>query len=325
MASSSYDNMNDHLVADVYPFFRIYKDGRVERYDDKSASVGFTYVPPSPQNSVSSKDVSISSHVSARLYLPKNTTQKLPILVYYHGGALVLGSPFSHLFHRYLNILVAESNAVAISVEYRLAPEHDVPTIYEDCWTALRWVASHVDDDERSIIGNNKDSWLTHHGDFDKLFIVGDSAGGNIVYNMIMRAGIEGGVNENVNIYGSIIAFPFLLIPIENIEQVVSYKLWMALVPASEDGINSPMINPLAPCLSKLGCSRMLLCFAEKDEYVPREIGIQFVEGVKKSGWKGDLEFIEVENEGHCFQLANPETKISQNLIKRFASFIQHK
>lgn len=47
MASSSYDNMNDDLVVDVYPFFRIYKDGGVERYDDKSASVGFTYVPPS--------------------------------------------------------------------------------------------------------------------------------------------------------------------------------------------------------------------------------------------------------------------------------------
>lgn len=68
--------------------------------------------------------------------------------------------------------------------------------------------ASHVDDDGKSI---NKDSWLTNHGDFDKLFIVGDSAGGNIVYNMAMRAGIEGGINENVNIYGSILAFPLLV------------------------------------------------------------------------------------------------------------------
>ncbi|KAH0738802.1 hypothetical protein KY290_037507 [Solanum tuberosum] len=144
---------------------------------------------------------------------------------------------------RYLNILASESNTIAISIEYRLAPEHDVPMIYEDCWTALQWIASHVDDDEKSI---NKDLWLTNYGDFDKLFIVGDSDGGNIVYNMAMRAGIEGGINENVNIYGSILAFPYLLMPIENIEQVVSYKIWKAIAPISEADINSSMINPFA-------------------------------------------------------------------------------
>lgn len=98
MASSHDNNMND-LVADVYPFFRIYKDGQVEHFDDISASIGFSFVPPSlddPKTSVSSKDVTISPYVSARLYLPKNTTnitQKLPILVYYHGGGFVVSLP----------------------------------------------------------------------------------------------------------------------------------------------------------------------------------------------------------------------------------------
>ncbi|MCE5167464.1 hypothetical protein HAX54_004160 [Datura stramonium] len=143
---------------------------------------------------------------------------------------------------------------------------------------------------------------------------------------MAMRAGKEGGINENVTINGSILAFPYLLIPIENVEQCVSYKIWMATAATSEADINSPMINPLAekaPCLSGLGCSRLLLCIAEKDEYIPREIGIRFVEGMKNSGWKGDLEFIEVEDVGHCFQLANFEIKKSRDLIKRFASFIR--
>lgn len=117
------------------------------------------------------------------------------------------------------------------------------PMIFEDCWTALQWIASHVDDETSS----NKDLWLTNYGDFDKLFIVGDStAGGNIVYNMAMRAGIEGGFNKNVAIYGLIFAFPYLLMPIENIEQVVSYKIWKAIAPISETDINSSMINPFA-------------------------------------------------------------------------------
>ncbi|MCE3052128.1 hypothetical protein HAX54_051636, partial [Datura stramonium] len=92
--------------------------------------MGLAYMPPlldDPQTGVSSKDVTISRHVSARLYLPKNTTnitQKHPILVYYHGP-LVFGSAFFNTYQHYLNILVSESNAIAIFIEYRLAPEHD--------------------------------------------------------------------------------------------------------------------------------------------------------------------------------------------------------
>ncbi|XP_059294486.1 2-hydroxyisoflavanone dehydratase-like [Lycium ferocissimum] len=326
MANSN-DN-NNEVVTQIDSWYRIYKDSRCERLYD---TIGLAYVPPSlddPQTGVSSKDVKISPHVSARLYLPKITTdssQKLPILVYYHGGALVLGSAFFNAYQRYLNILVAESNAIAISVEYRLAPEHDVPTIYEDCWTALQWVASHASEKFTSA---NEDPWLKNFGDFSRLSIIGDSAGGNIVYHMAMRAGREGGVNENVSINGSILVCPYLLVPLENIEQGISYKNWIIISPPSEAGLHSPMINPLAekaPCLSGLACSRVLLCFAEKDEYIPREIGIEFVEGIKKSEWKGDLEFVEVEDEGHCFQLANPETEKSRDLIKRFASFIQLK
>ncbi|XP_006359899.1 2-hydroxyisoflavanone dehydratase-like [Solanum tuberosum] len=327
MANSN-DN-NNEVVAEMDGFYRIYKDGRVERYIYKKSNLS-TYVPPSlddPQNNVSSKDVIISPHVSARLYLPKNTTnstQKLPIIVYYHGGALALGSAFFKSYHNYLNVLVSESNAIAISVEYRLAPEHDVTTIYEDSWTALQWVASHAN--EKKFTSDNEDQWIKNYGDFNRLSIIGDSAGGNIVYHMTMRAGKEGGINEKVTINGSILVCPYFVIPIENIEESASYKNWIIISSPSEAGLHSPLINPLAenaPNLSQLGCSRMLLCFTEKDEFISKEIGIRFVKGVKKSGWKGDLELIEVEGEGHCFQLANPESEKSQELIKRFAAFIQ--
>ncbi|KAH0640240.1 hypothetical protein KY285_036826 [Solanum tuberosum] len=295
MANSN-DN-NNEVVAEMDGFYRIYKDGRVERYIYQKSNLS-TYVPPSlddPQNNVSSKDVIISPHVSARLYLPKNTTnstQKLPIIVYYHGGALALGSAFFKSYHNYLNVLVSESNAIVISVEYR----------------------------------DNEDQWIKNYGDFSRLSIIGDSAGGNIVYHMTMRAGREGGINEKVTINGSIFVCPYFVVPIENIEESASYKNWIIISSPSEAGLHSPLINPLAenaPNLSQLGCSRMLLCFAEKDEFISKEIGIRFVKGVKKSGWKGDLELIEVEGEGHCFQLANPESEKSQELIKRFAAFIQ--
>ncbi|PHT38705.1 hypothetical protein CQW23_22278 [Capsicum baccatum] len=114
-----------------------------------------------------------------------------------------------------------------------------------------------------------------------------------------MRAGREGDINKNVAINGSIYDCPYLLVPLENIEQNISYQNWIIISSPTEAGLHNPMINPFAekaPCLSQLGCSRML-CFAEKDEYIPKEIGIQFTEGVKKSGWKGNLELLIVEDE----------------------------
>lgn len=177
-AMASDDN---DVVTDLYPIFRLYRNGRVERFNEY---FNVFYVPPSledPATGVSSKDVIISSHVSARLYLPKNinvtSNEKIPILVFYHGGGLVLGSAFFNKMHRFLNHLVSESNVICVSVEYRLAPENDLSILYEDCWTALQWVASHSEHENPN--NSNKDSWLTSYGDFNRVFIAGDSAGGN--------------------------------------------------------------------------------------------------------------------------------------------------
>ncbi|XP_015167941.1 2-hydroxyisoflavanone dehydratase-like [Solanum tuberosum] len=328
MASSSDDNKNNNnndVVTDFFPFYRLYKDGRVERFYEL---VGVHEVPPSledPATGVSSKDVSISANVSARLYLPKNTApnQKLPVLVYYHGGGLVIGSAFFKTEHCYLNHLVSESNCIAISVDYRLAPEHDIPTIYQDCWDALQWVASH------SVFDTiNKDPWIENHGDFNRVFVGGDSAGGNIVYNMIMRLGREKLIGD-VKLLGAILAFPYLIIPsIENFDKGLAYKLWNYICPLSEGGNDNPMVNPVStksPGLSMLGCSRLFVCTGEKDELVPAEVGTKFVKVVKKSGWKGEIELIEVEGEGHVFQCENPQAEKSKDLIKRMASFIQRK
>ncbi|KAK4353119.1 hypothetical protein RND71_028637 [Anisodus tanguticus] len=204
-----------------------------------------------------------------------------------------------------------------------LSPENDLSTLYQDCWVALQWVTSHV-----VATTGNKEPWIENHSDFNRVFVAGDSAGGNIVYNMVMRIGKESLIGD-VKLFGAIFAFPFLLFPsVENIEHVLSYKLWNAICPASKPGINSPLVNPVAEkslTLSMLGCSRLFACTGEKDELVPRETGIHFVEAVKESGWNGDIEFIEIEGEGHCFQAANPEAGKDKDLIKCMASFIQRK
>lgn len=314
------------VVSEVDDYFRLYQSGRVQRFYDVHGSF---YVPPSSENPSAgcfSKDVTISPHVSARLYLPENTTagQKLPLLVYYHGGGLCIESAFFTWIHRYVNSLASELKVIAVSADYRLAPEVDVPTIYEDCWTALQWVASHAD--ENSSTTNNIDSWLLNYGDFSKVFLAGDSAGGNIVYHMTMMAGKES-LNNCMKITGSIFAFPYFLIrDIDIDEEGLAYKIWVNICPESEllSPIDSPLINPLsekAPSLSGLGCLKILVCMGKKDYVIPLEIGVRFVKGVKESGWDGELEFVEVDG-GHSFQMYEPESDEAKHMMKCYADFI---
>lgn len=309
------------IAVDLSPVIKVYKDGTVERL------FGWPFVPPSlddPTTGVSSKDITISPTISARIYLPKisDTNQKLPILVFFHSGGFVVESAFSLFHHRYLNLLVSEARAVAVSVEYRLAPEHPLPAAFEDCWAALQWVASHV------VEGSSveKEPWLVNHGDFDKIYMGGESAGGNIVHNMAIRAGVESLVG-GVKILSGFLSHPYFwdsTTKKENNEETMSYKILTFAYPSAPGGIDNPAINPLAddaPNLSGLACSKLLVCTAQKDDL--REINLLYVEAVKRSGWKGELELVDVEGEDHCFHLFNPETEKSKSLITRLASFIR--
>ena len=98
----------------------------------------------------------------------------------HYSNNFVVGSPSNPLFHRYVNSLAAAARVVAVSVRYRLAPEHPLPAAYDDSWAALTWVAS------------GADPWLTDHGDLGRLFLSGVSAGANIAHNMAVAAGVGG-------------------------------------------------------------------------------------------------------------------------------------
>ncbi|RLN33434.1 tuliposide A-converting enzyme 1, chloroplastic-like [Panicum miliaceum] len=128
---------------------------------------------------VATKDVVLdaATGLTVRLFLPKRrepSGKKLPVLVYFHGGGFLLESAKSATYHNYLTSLAAAAGVLAVSVDYRLAPEHRRPAAYDDCWTALQWAASARDDD-----------WLAEHGDASRVFVAGDSAGGNIVHNVL--------------------------------------------------------------------------------------------------------------------------------------------
>ncbi|KAL0376105.1 UNVERIFIED_CONTAM: putative carboxylesterase 5 [Sesamum calycinum] len=179
MASNSKE-----IAADMSPFFRLYKDNTIDRLGKPQV------VPPSddPQAAVRSKDVVIHQNtgVSVRIFAPgrRDPSQKLPLAVYIHGGAYCVGSPSNPVFHNFVSKLVEKSNAIAVSIDYRLAPESPLPIAYEDSWAAFQWIAAHAN-------GKGPDPWLNEHADFRRVFLGGESAGANIANDVAIRAGTE--------------------------------------------------------------------------------------------------------------------------------------
>src|SRR5579872_3566475 len=82
--------------------------------------------------------------VRVRVYRPNNQPSKLPALYWIHGGGYVMGDIEQD--DRLMMQLVKRIGCVAVSVDYRLAPEHPFPAPVEDCYAGLKWLFGHADE-----------------------------------------------------------------------------------------------------------------------------------------------------------------------------------
>jgi acetyl esterase len=128
--------------------------------------------PPEPVFGIEARD---ADGVPVRVYRP-SPARGLPVFVVFHGGGWVIGS--AEEFDVIARQLANASNAIVVSVDYRLAPEHPYPAPLDDCWRALRWSAAHA-----AELG----------GDPGRFAVGGDSAGGNLAAVCARRARDQGG------------------------------------------------------------------------------------------------------------------------------------
>lgn len=113
--------------------------------------------------------------IPIRIYQPIEG-EKLPILMFFHGGGFVIGNLDTHdLICRRLAALV---KCLVVSVDYRLAPEHKFPAAPNDCYAATVWAYEHADEIK---------------GDQTRIAVCGDSAGGNLATVISMMARDQGG------------------------------------------------------------------------------------------------------------------------------------
>ncbi|KAF8720698.1 hypothetical protein HU200_023600 [Digitaria exilis] len=298
-------------------FSCIYKDHHVDRI------VGTETVPAGAdaKTGVVSKDVIIGddSDVYVRLYLPAGTRAndegpKLRVLVFFHGGGFITMSAAEPLYHSYINSLAAAAGVLVVSVNYRLAPEHPFPIGYEDSFRALKWALA------------GEDPWLSQHGDLRRVFLAGDSAGGNIVHNVAMMAVADEGSGVAARIEGAVLLHAAFggkeRVAGESVETAwMMDTLWSVICPEATDGVDDSRVNPLsatAPSLRELPFQRLLVVEADGDFFWGR--GKAYYEGVLASGWGGTVDWFETVGK-HTFFLFDPSCPEAVALMDRLTAF----
>jgi acetyl esterase/lipase len=92
-------------------------------------------------------------------------------VVYFHDGGWVIGS--RQACDLTARTLAKQAQAVVISVDYRLAPEHKFPTAWDDALATYKWAATKVG------------SW---RGDPRRLALAGEGAGGTLAVSTAISA-----------------------------------------------------------------------------------------------------------------------------------------
>lgn len=111
-----------------------------------------------------------------RVIRPSFLDGRLPVVVYFHGGGWVIGSPDTH--DRIARELAYGVGAAIVVVDYSRSPEARYPIAMEEGHAVIHWIAAHGA--ELGLDGA-------------RIAVAGDSAGGNLATVVAMLAVRRGG------------------------------------------------------------------------------------------------------------------------------------
>jgi acetyl esterase len=149
--------------------------------------------------------------INIRIYWPPTDHVTPPVLMFFHGGGFVAGDLDTHDGTCRQHAVGAD--AVVVSVDYRLAPEHPYPAAVDDAWAATQWVAKH---------GSEIDA------DASRLAVSGDSAGGTISAVIAQRA------RDHVDQGGPKLLFQLLWYP---------STMWDPSLPSFTENADAPILD----------------------------------------------------------------------------------
>ncbi|WP_103109299.1 alpha/beta hydrolase [Brevibacillus reuszeri] len=241
-----------------------------------------------------------------KIYEPSQRTgNKLPAMLWIHGGGYVLGHP--DMDDALCERFVQAANCVVVSVDYRLAPEHPYPAAINDCYAALLWMT-----DEAEELGI----------DLARVAIAGASGGGGLTAALALLVRDKGGPD---------LIFQMPLYPmLDNRNRTASsheiladnatwnrtnnLMAWgMYLGEDASKNELSPYAVP-ARAESLAGLPPTFTCIGQLDLF--RDETIEYVTRLAEAGV--DVEFQLYPGSYHCFEVFVPQAEVSKRASQSY-------
>ncbi|XP_027066785.2 strigolactones hydrolase CXE15 [Coffea arabica] len=315
-----------HIVEDLEGVVQLYSDGSVFRAND----VDFN-IPIHDDSSIVWRDCQFDNqnHLYLRLYKPVNASTKLPVVYFFHGGGFCVGSRAWPNNHNACLRLASGLQALVVAPDYRLAPEHRLPAAVDDALTSLKWLQARATADGPPA----QDTWLHDQAvDFDRVYIMGDSSGGNMAHHLAVQLGPGSPELAPVRIRGYVLMAPFfggsvrtkseaegMPEPILNVE--ILDRFWRLSLPPGKNA-DHPLANPFSP-FSKNNVESVMfdpvLVIAGEIELL-RDRVEDYARRLKEAGKK--VEYVEFEGKYHGFFNNDPYSELGDRVLQEIKDWM---
>ncbi|KAF8050387.1 hypothetical protein N665_1979s0006 [Sinapis alba] len=274
---------------------------------------------PKPINSVSSSDfvVDPSRDLWFRLYTPHISGDRIPVVVFFHGGGFAFLSSNTYQYDNVCRRFARKLPAYVISVNYRLAPEHRYPAQYDDGFDVVKFLEE------------NRGAVLPANADLSRCFFAGDSAGGNIAHNVAIRV-CRASCFAAVKLVGLVSIQPFFggeerteaersLVGMPLLSPDRTDWCWRAMLP---EGANRDheAAKPSVVDISDVDYPDTMVVVAGFDPL--RDWQRSYCEWLKLSGKR--VRLIEFPNMFHAFYIF-PELPEAGQLVQRIKDFVEER
>ncbi|CAM0955510.1 unnamed protein product [Alopecurus aequalis] len=332
------------VVDEVSGWLRVLEDGSVDR-TWTGAPVALPMMQPVepyavPRDGHTLHD--IPGEPNLRVYLPEikdESAGRLPVIVQLHGGGFCISRPSWVLYHHFYARLACALPAVVVTAELPLAPEHRLPAQIYAGVDVLRRLRSIVTS-EAGALEDPAAELLREAADLSRVFLVGDSSGGNLVHLVAARVGEDGAdawvplrIAGGVPIHPGFVRATRSKSELEVTPDSVFFTLdmldkFMAMalpVGATKDHPYACPMGAHAPPLESVPLPPMLVSVAEKD--LIRDTNLEYCDALRAAG--KEVEVLVNRGMSHSFYLnkfaveMDPTTgERAQELIDAIKSFV---
>ncbi|MBN2157789.1 MAG: alpha/beta hydrolase [Spirochaetes bacterium] len=235
-------------------------------------------------------------------WVAHDNSSDYPVILYLHGGGFVFSSARTH--RNTVARILHETGGRALTLDYRLAPEHQFPAAPQDVFAAYHW-----------LLANNFDP--------SRIAVIGDSAGGSLVISLLQTlrdrkmpmpaCGIALSAFADMTNSGESMKYNAKKDPVFSPRSLISCSAVYAGNARRDDPAVSPLFgkfNKLPPLLFQVGTDECLL-----------DDTLRMYEKAKKARNKVELEVY--DGMFHDFQMVSRIVPDGTKAIRNIGTFVK--